>query len=191
MWGPASYPVRVVEIREARPEEYEEAGRVTALAYGEFAPPGHQGWEEYLGHIADVAGRAERTLVLVAVEGSRVLGSATLEVDDRTVGDDDASLPPDQASLRMLGVDPAARGRGVGRALVEGTIERARRLGKRTMVLRTTAPMATARALYDSMGFRPDPDRDVVMDDGFRLSAYRLELRAEAPPAGLTSSGPG
>ena len=44
-----------VEVRPARPEEYEEAGRVTALAYREFADG--ESWDRYLNRIADVAAR--------------------------------------------------------------------------------------------------------------------------------------
>ena len=165
-----------MEIRKARPDDYEEAGHVTALAYREFAPPNDPDWEEYLGEIADVAGRADRTLVLVAAEDGRILGSATMEFDGAVVGDDDPALPPEMASLRMLGVDPAARGRGVGRALVEASIRESRNRGKTLFVLRTTERMAAAHRLYESMGFRRDLDRDVEFDEGFRLIAYRLAI---------------
>jgi ribosomal protein S18 acetylase RimI-like enzyme len=164
-----------VEIREVSPIEYEEAGRVTALAYREFADPADEDWQEYVGFISDVAGRADRTPVLVAVEGGRILGSATLELD-RTLGDDDAELPPDTASLRMLGVDPDARGAGAGRALVEACIDRTRTAGKSVLVLRTTPEMEAARKLYASFGFVRDPDRDLAFESGFRLIAYRLDL---------------
>ena len=43
-----------VTVRKARPDEYAEAGRVTADAYRPFADEGDQ----YLSLIADVAGRA-------------------------------------------------------------------------------------------------------------------------------------
>ena len=165
-----------VEVRAVRPAEHREAGRVTALAYREFAPPGHRHWEAYLATIEDVAGRAGRTPVLVAVENGRVLGSATLEFDDVTLGDDDEVLPPEMASIRMLGVDPSARGRGVGRALVEGCIREARARGKAVLVLRTTERMTAAQRLYRSMGFRRDPARDLVVGERHRLIAYRLEL---------------
>lgn len=164
-----------MKIHEARPEEYEEAGRVTALAYSEFAMPADEGWEDYLGMIADVPGRADRTVVLVAVVGDRVVGSATIEMD-ATIGDDDEELPPGGACLRMLGVDPSMRGRGAGRALVEAAIDRCRAAGKRELMLRTTPPMETAAALYRSLGFERDPDRDLPDDGYFTLSAYRLEL---------------
>ena len=37
-----------IEVRRALPQEYEEAGRVTALAYREFVRPEDAGWNEYL-----------------------------------------------------------------------------------------------------------------------------------------------
>ncbi len=72
-----------MEVREATPDEYAEAGRVTAEAYREFIRPGDEDWERYLQRIADVAARAERTTIMVAVEDGRVLGSLTLELDGR------------------------------------------------------------------------------------------------------------
>src|SRR2546429_1700234 len=164
-----------MEIRQVRPEECAEAGRVTALAYQEFAPPGDADWEAYLRVIADVAGRVDRTIVLVAVEDSKILGSATIEMDG-TVGDDDVQLPSDVAALRMLGVDPAARGRGVGHALVQATIDRCRGRRKRELILRTTERMKAAQGLYRSMRFERDEPRDQHFDDGFVLYAYRLDL---------------
>jgi GNAT superfamily N-acetyltransferase len=164
-----------MEIRDVRPEEYPEAGRVTELAYREFAPAEDSGWQEYLAEIADVEGRVDRTVVLAAVEDGRILGTATVEID-RTIGDDDETLPPEMASLRMLGVHPEARGRGIGRALVEAAVRRALLAGKSLMVLRTTEQMRTAQGLYASMGFERDPGRDMVFEDGFRLIGYRLNL---------------
>jgi ribosomal protein S18 acetylase RimI-like enzyme len=165
-----------MEVRLARPEDYDAAGRVTAEAYREFAPPNNEDWDAYLAEIADVAGRARRTPVLVAVEDGRVVGSTTIEMDDRVLGDDDSTLPREMASLRMLGVDPAARGRGAGRALVQASIDLARSAGKSLMVLRTTEPMVGAQRLYRSMGFERDRERDLSFEDGFRLIAYRLPI---------------
>jgi ribosomal protein S18 acetylase RimI-like enzyme len=163
-----------MEVREARPDEYEEAGRVTALAYREFAPPGSEEWEDYLKQLADVAGRVDRTVVFVAVEEETVSGCVTLELD-HTLGDDDLELAPDTSIIRMLGVDPGARGRGVGRALVQACIDRSRHAGKLVVGLRTTDPMKAAQALYRSMGFERDPRGDRRYPE-VDLFAYRLEI---------------
>ena len=163
-----------MEIRTVRPEEYAEAGRVTALAYQEFVPPDPEpGWSDYLAMLADVDGRAGRTLVLVAVEDGRVVGTATVELE-RTIGDE-GELQPGQANLRMLGVDPAARGKGVGRALVEASLESARTAGKKVMTLRTTTLMKVAQRMYEAMGFERDPGRDEAFPE-VSLLAYRMDL---------------
>jgi len=163
-----------VEIRQVRPEEYRTAGAVVWLGYSEFADLDDPVWSEYRGLLEDVAGRVDRTVVLVAVDDGRVVGCATIELHG-VVGDDEEELPPDVAVLRMLGVAPDARGRGVGRALVEATTERARAAGKRELRLRTTAPMTVAHRMYESMGFQRDVLLDIPGDD-FTLLGYRLTL---------------
>ena len=159
-----------MEVREVRPEEYEEAGRVTRRAYEEFG-----NWGDYGERLADVAGRAGRTLVLVAVEDDRILGTTTLEVNHRIEGGRPRQpLRPEEAHIRMLGVAPDARSRGVGRALVEACIREARRHGKSVLTLHTAEEMTVARAMYEAMGFTRMEDE--VYPDGFVLLGYRLPL---------------
>jgi ribosomal protein S18 acetylase RimI-like enzyme len=164
----------MVEVRPVRDAEMEEAGRVTALAYREFVRPGDQDWEDYLGEIADVRRRAGHTLVLVAVEDGRILGSATLETGDRVSPEANRRLDPDESHIRMLGVDPGARGRGVARALMAACFDHARAAGKRRMTLHTTQRMQAAQRMYASMGFHRLPDRE--FPDGFVLLTYEREI---------------
>ena len=163
-----------IQTRPARPDEYDEAGRVTAAAYREYADS--ESWDRYLEAIADVEGRAEVGLVLVAVEDGRILGSATLELDER-IEEDEPPLPPNEASIRMLGVQPNERGRGVARALMRECFDQARRAGRTRMSLHTTPRMKAAQAMYESMGFERLPDR--TFPDGFVLLTYAREI----PPA--------
>ncbi len=163
-----------VRVRQVRPNEYEEAGAVTALAYGEFVPPDDD-WGGYEKRLADVAARAGRALVLVAEVDGTIVGTATLELSQRM--NPDSQQPPlaaDEAHLRMLGVHPEHRRRGIGRLLVGACIAQARARGKRRLTLDTTAGMVTARALYEEMGFSCRGSSDRV--PGLTMLMYERDI---------------
>jgi ribosomal protein S18 acetylase RimI-like enzyme len=73
-------------------------------------------------------------------------------------------------------VPPAERGTGVGRALMEHCIERARRDGKDRVVLTTTQEMESARDLYERLGFVREPSLDHEPAPGVRAQGYALKL---------------
>jgi ribosomal protein S18 acetylase RimI-like enzyme len=164
----------MIETRRARSDEYDEAGRVTALAYREFVRPGETLWESYVEEIADVRSRAEIADVIVALEDGRIVGSATLELGDRIDADEDPPLERDEAHLRMLGVAPEARGRGVARALMQACFSAARDAGRSCITLHTTQRMRVAQAMYEAMGFTRLEDR--VFPDGFVLLSYERSI---------------
>jgi ribosomal protein S18 acetylase RimI-like enzyme len=163
-----------VEIRRLRPGEERQAGDVTALAYRNQAEPASSN-PDYLDRVADVAARAQHAMILVAVEEGRLLGTVTVELTGRIPGGHPRPpLEPDRAHVRMLGVHPDVQGRGIGRRLMEGAAEEARRAGKRRVTLETTETMRAAQHLYESMGYRRG--EDLEFDDGFRLRTYVLRL---------------
>lgn len=161
-----------IEIREAAPDEWDEAGRVTAAAYREFVRD--REWELYLAMIADVRGRADRTSILIASDDGRIVGSATLELEGRVEVDDDPALRPGEAHIRMLGVAPDRRGRGIGRLLMAHCEERARAARKTFVTLHTTPPMTAAQAMYEALGYERGPDR--VVGDDLVLLSFSKEL---------------
>lgn len=165
-----------LEVRPARPDELEVAGAVTVAGYeadGHLVRPDGGYDEVYAARLADAAARARDSLVLVAVEADVVLGCVTWCPPGsswRELGDGDA-----HGELRMLGVAPAARGRGVGGALLDACLDEARAAGLAEVRLCSLPEMTGAHRLYATRGFvrRPDldwsPFPDVVLR-GFSLA---------------------
>lgn len=154
-----------------RPDEFEETGRVIVAAYEALAG-GHM-TEEYAEELSSVRRRATGAEVLVAVT-DHVLGSVTLVPDAASPW---AELLEDgEAGIRMLAVLPAAQGQGIGKALLEACVARARELGRAAIILHTTPWMTTAQKMYEQEGFERLPDRDWLPVPEVPLLAYRLGL---------------
>jgi GNAT superfamily N-acetyltransferase len=82
-------------------------------------------------------------------------------------------VPKDESTCEMIkmGVDPAAQGKGVGRALGQAVLEEAKRRGFTKMVLYSSTKLVSALALYEKLGFQK-----VVMECG----AYgRCDIKME------------
>jgi ribosomal protein S18 acetylase RimI-like enzyme len=76
----------------------------------------------------------------------------------------------------MLAVAPWSQGRGVGRALVEACIERARAAGKAGLAIYTRPSMKMAHRLYEAMGFQRDKSSDWEFEPGEWLWGFRLRF---------------
>jgi len=79
------------------------------------------------------------------------------------------------AKLRLLLVEPEARGQGLGRRLVDECIAFARQKGYRKLVLWTQSCLTAARAIYKAAGFRL-VKRERHADFGVRLTGEYWEL---------------
>ena len=167
-----------MQIRRVRPEELAEVGRLTAEVYvGDGLIDSE---DAYVRELVDTSRRAREAEVWVAldhaVSGSAILGSVTfcpVGSAYREIGRDD------EGEFRMLVVSPEARGRGVGRALVELCVQRSRDLGYAGIRMSTMDRMTAAHRVYERLGFRRAPKDDWSPVPGVRLLAYAVEL---APP---------
>jgi GNAT superfamily N-acetyltransferase len=157
-----------IVIRPVRPDECDRVGDLVVDAYRLLGDPG-----EYETVLRDVADRSQRADVAVAVLNGAIAGTVTFV---GSVGPYAESDDPDGSWLRMLAVDAAFRGQGIGAALVEWCVRRAREFGRARLVLHTTDRNRDAQRLYDRLGFDRAPDLDWQGQRGNWLRGYRMEL---------------
>lgn len=137
-----------------------DAGRI------ELRPPGagDHGWvlERHGELYAREQGWGERFEALVAGVVSEFLGGHDPERERCWIATLDGERAgcvyctrrsPRVAQLRLLLVEPWARGHGIGGRLVSECIEFARGAGYRRMMLWTNGRLASARSIYDAIGF--------------------------------------
>lgn len=179
-----------MEIRDARPDEFDELADVRVAAYradgflspqSTYAPMLRALGADGLGH------------VLVAVDGelSGSSGSACSDGQPRGSGrrrilgtvmlqswpdNGESAAGPDEAEIRALAVVPEARGMGLGRTLLTAAITRAAAVGVRRLVLMTQPGMTAAQHLYEAAGFARVPERDWSPEPGVTLLAYALTI---------------
>ena len=167
-----------LRIRDARDGDRDAIRDVTLSAYEEYSAlmsPEH--WEAYRRDMLaalNEEGPAER---IVAEQDGAIEGSVLLYPAGAVVrAPDGGTLRRGQPEVRLLAVAPAARGRGIGRALIEECACRARRSGARLLTLHTTDMMRVAVRMYERMGFVRAPELDYRPAPGVVVKGYALNL---------------
>ncbi|HEX8641415.1 MAG TPA: GNAT family N-acetyltransferase [Allosphingosinicella sp.] len=145
-----------------RPFEPADAAAVNAVALAAFEQYRgvYDDWEALERSVGGTAALAATADLLVAQAEGRIAGAVAYVPPFAEPRAD--FFRPEWPVIRMLVVDPAARGQGIGRRLTEACIERARRDGAEAIALHTSPAMAVALDLYLRMGFALEkkvPDR--------------------------------
>ena len=129
--------VRVIPYAPRHRERFRELNLAWITEYFRVEEADRRALDDPEGYILGHGGH-----IFIAEAEQRVVGGCAL------LRNDDGSF-----EVAKMAVEPAMRGRGVGRALGEAAIERARALGAPRVELLSNTTLAPAITLYRSLGF--------------------------------------
>jgi GNAT superfamily N-acetyltransferase len=169
-------------IRAAHDSDRAAIQDVTLSAYQEYAELMSAHWEDYRQGILATLTEVNPAEQMVAEQNGAVVGTVLLypagTVLTTPAG---ASVTLTWPEVRLLAVAPAARGQGIGAALIHDCIQRAHQSGAAALTLHTTDMMQVAMGMYEKMGFVRAPELDFHPGPGITVKGYRLDLNEAKP----------
>ena len=139
-------------IRPIAPGDNVALARAVRETLAEFgaAKPGTAYYDEATDHLYELFSQTVRSAYFVAELNGEVLGGGGIFPTH--------NLPADTVELVKLYLLPAARGRGVGKDLIDHCLQAARANGYARVYLETTEELTQAIPLYEKLGFSYLPE---------------------------------
>ena len=161
-----------LQIRDARDSDRDAIQAVTLAAYEQYAAGMGEMWKFYRENIVKTLADFKPAEQIVAETDAGIVGTVLLFPAGSRFADSILAFP----KIRLLAVDPAARGAGLGRVLMEECIRRARQSGVAAIALHTNDRMSIAQSMYVRMGFVRALELDFSPAPDQLIKGYRFDL---------------
>ena len=138
-----------IRIRDYQSSDADNLNRLAIAAFGQFRDQ-YDNWPAMLAGLSNTSALGASGEVIIAELQQTFAGAVAYFGPNRPKAPFfDQSWP----IIRMLVVDPAFRGKGIGHALTNECIARAKRDGSPLIALHTSPIMTVALPMYLKMGF--------------------------------------
>ncbi|MGH2388242.1 MAG: GNAT family N-acetyltransferase [Chloroflexota bacterium] len=156
-------------IHDALPKDHDAVVSLTLSANMEYVPVlSLDWWRAYSQNVIEtLAAGAPGTSIVAELSGGLVGSVLLLPAEVHEAG---------WPEIRLLAVDPRARGRRIASTLMAECLRRVRLQGAPTLGIHTMELMTTARRLYERLGFVRAPEHDFDPGVGPVVQGYRLDL---------------
>jgi GNAT superfamily N-acetyltransferase len=171
-------PSGLYTVRNATPDEFKQIGILLVTVYSQldgFPKQSEQpDYYHLLSNIGEFVNKPE-TELLAAVDQDNNIGGAVVYFGDMQYygSGGTATKEKNAAGFRLLAVDPAHRGKGIGKLLTMECIRKAKAKNRGQVIIHTTKAMQTAWEMYERIGFERSEDLDFMQQElpvfGFRL----------------------
>ena len=165
-------------VRDATRNEFSEIGELMVDVYSQLEGfPTKAEQPKYYKMLANIGSltRNPKTKLLIAITSSGKIGGGVVYFGDmKYYGSGGTATSQKNASgFRLLAVDPATRGKGIGKLLTNACFQLAKDENQNQMIIHSTKAMRIAWKMYEKMGFKRSKDLDFMQEElpvfGFRL----------------------
>jgi ribosomal protein S18 acetylase RimI-like enzyme len=165
-------------IRDGNPDELARLGQLLVRIYsglpGFPTPDEEPGYYAMLANVASFTEKPGARVLVALSEAGELVGGVVYFGEMAHYGSGGPATEEQHASgIRLLGVDPARRGYGAGKALTLACVDLARQAGHSQVILHTTKAMPLAWGMYEKLGFVRDEALDFTQQ---ALSVYGFRL---------------
>lgn len=158
------------EILDFSPQDSKELAKLAVSAFEQYKDV-YDDWDVFISRIAAMPSLVDTSEIIVAKIDDEIVGAVAYVPSHKPKAE---FFEPEWAVIRMLVVAPKARGQGIGKALTNECIKRAKRDGAKTVALHTSEIMQTALAMYLRMGFLYKKAAPIIF--GVEYGVYTLSL---------------
>ncbi|MEM8863515.1 MAG: GNAT family N-acetyltransferase [Chloroflexota bacterium] len=157
-------------LRDYQPEYADQVNSIAIKAFQQFEGS-YSDWDDFIQGVGNMSKLSRSGEIIVAELDGEIVGAVCY------IGPNikKSYFPTESPCIRMLVVDPDARGMGIGRALTQECIDRAKRDQAPHIGLHTSPVMNVALPLYLRMGFKKDADIEPIR--GVPYATYYKDLR--------------
>jgi ribosomal protein S18 acetylase RimI-like enzyme len=160
--------------REGSAKEKKSLQQLGILSFDQFSkllPPGD--WDtmnRFLHNDKMWDQLVNNSKIFVCEHSDKLVGMAYLV----PAGNPTHIYPADWAYIRMVGVDPGYRGKGIANRLTQLCVDYAKQSNEKIVGLHTSEKMDDAIHIYESLGFKLFKEIDRIY--GMRYFLYRLDI---------------
>lgn len=160
--------------REGLISKKESLKQLGILSYNQFSrillPADWDTMERFLHNDKMWTQLVNNSTIFVCEDNGKLIGMAYLVPS----GNPTHIYPADWSYVRMVGVHPEYRGKGIAKRLTQMCVDYARQSNEKIVGLHTSEQMGDARHIYENIGFKIDKEIDPIY--GMKYWLYKLEL---------------
>jgi GNAT superfamily N-acetyltransferase len=170
-------------VRNAKSEEFEAVGQLMVKVYSQLEgfPQAYEQPEYYrtLTNVGDFTAKPDTELIVAVSRDGKIDGALVYFGDMQYYGSGgSATWEKNAAGFRLLAVDSARRGTGIGKLLVQACIDRAKASKRDQVIIHSTKSMLIAWKMYENFGFERSVDLDFLQGE-LAVFGFRLRLKTD------------